>query len=58
MEKEMRNRYFSAIISDLKCNYDFVMDGAITPEQNVDDKINKGKKDEIKYAKMKDVNRK
>ena len=58
MEKEMRNRYFSAIISDLKCNYDFVMDGAITPEQNADDIIKKEKKDEINYAKTKDTNKK
>ena len=54
MEKEMRNRYFSAVISDLKCSYDFVMDGAITPEQNVDDNSKKGKKDEIKYPKTKE----
>jgi len=43
----MRNRYFSAIISDLKCNYDFVMDGTITPEQNVDNIINKEKLSDI-----------
>ena len=54
----MRNRYFSAIISDLKCNYDFVMDGTITPEQNVDNIINKEKKEEIKYIKTEDTNKK
>lgn len=36
MEKEMRNKYFSSKINDLKDNYDFVMDGVIaqnpTPE--------------------------
>jgi len=58
MEKEMRSRCFNPILSDIKYNYEFVMDGAMIQDFIPDKKIEKERKNDFKPPKSKKPSKK